>query len=303
MISFENMWPIGKILGGILLLLLPFLLLTLGLFHFLENPPKSRVFFKLTNSLIFFTTLLLLLYPLKKYRFENKYFQLLQNTILYIPCLVYSLIDWVKYQYSITTPTALIILGLDIALITMTLMKWMIWPKMYAFIKHQQIQGTVLLDKPIFLNTKTTLGTYENMKVVKNNKNFRYRYGISFWVYINPQPPNTSPAYSEYSVLFDYGGKPTLLYKADENKLKIQMKMNENETKNIYLGSDLKLQKWNHFVINYDGGTLDILLNDTLLSSSGSIAPYMTLDTVSVGQNNGIHGGIRDVVYFRNPIV
>jgi hypothetical protein len=93
------------------------------------------------------------------------------------------------------------------------------------------------------------------------------------------------------------------LYKADENKLKIQMKMNDEYTKNIYLGSDLKLQKWNHFVINYDGGTLDILLNDVLLSSTGSIAPYMTLDIVSVGQNNGINGGIRDVVYFRNPIV
>ena len=200
MISFENILSIGKILGGILLLLLPFLLLTLGLFHFLENPPKSRLFFKVTNSIIFFTTILLLLYPLKKYRFENKYFQLLQNTILYIPCLVYTSIDWVKYQYSITTPTALIILGLDIALV---IMKFMIWPKINAFIKHQQIQGTVLLDKPIFLNTKTTLGTYENMKVVKNNKNFRYRYGISFWIYINPQPPNTSPAYSKYSVLVE----------------------------------------------------------------------------------------------------
>lgn len=296
----QNLLIIAKIVGTILLIIGVFFALNILLFHFLKTPPESTTFFKITNILIFSTTLLLILYQVKDYRFENKYFQLLKNSILYIPCLMYNFIDWVKYQYSITTSTSLIILGLDIALI---IMKFMIWPKISAFIKHHQTQGMVLLDKPIFLNTKTNLGTYENMKVVKENKNFTYRYGLSFWIYINPQPPNTSPAYSEYSVLFDYGGKPTLLYKADENKLKIQMKMNKNDTKNIYLGSDLKLQKWNHFVINYDGGTLDILLNDTLLSSTSSIAPYMTLDTVSVGQNNGIHGGIRDVIYFRNPVV
>jgi hypothetical protein len=93
------------------------------------------------------------------------------------------------------------------------------------------------------------------------------------------------------------------MYKADENKLKIQVKINEDEIKNIYLGTDLKLQKWNHFIINYDGGTLDVFLNDKLISSSSSIAPYMTLDAVSVGDKNGIHGAIKDVVYFRKPVI
>lgn len=299
-LTLQNLWSVGKISGVVLLGVLGFFALNTLFFHFLGNPPASRDFFRVTNILIFSTTLLFILYQVKEYRFENKYLQLLRNSILYIPCLIFNLIDWIKYQYSITTPTALIILGIDVALIVM---KFMVWPKIALFLKHYQSQGTVLLEGPLFLNTKTDLGTYENMKVVKENRNFKYHYGISFWVYINPQPPNTSAAYNEYSILFDYGGKPTLLYKADENKLKIQMKMNDEYTKNIYLGSDLKLQKWNHFVINYDGGTLDILLNDVLLSSTGSIAPYMTLDIVSVGQNNGINGGIRDVVYFRNPIV
>jgi hypothetical protein len=81
------------------------------------------------------------------------------------------------------------------------------------------------------------------------------------------------------------------------------VKINENEVKDIYLGNDMRLQRWNKFLINYDGGTLDVFLNDKLISSSSSIAPYMTLDLVSVGQNHGINGGIRDVVYFRNPVV
>jgi hypothetical protein len=29
----------------------------------------------------------------------------------------------------------------------------------------------------------------------------------------------------------------------------------------------------------------------------------MTLDAVTVGENNGIHGAIKDVVYFRKPLI
>jgi hypothetical protein len=218
---------------------------------------------------------------------------------MYIPCLVYDFIDYMKYQYSITTPTAYIILAVDIAFIVMSYL----WDKIKMWYHNPHVEGKVLLKGPIYLNEKTTIANFEDLKVVRKNKNFSYHYGVSFSVYINPQPPSTSVAYTEYSTLFDYGGKPTLLYKAHDNKLKIQVKINDNETKDIYLGDDMKLQRWNKFLINYDGGTLDVFLNDKLISSSSSIAPYMTLDLVSVGQNNGINGGIRDVVYFRNPVV
>lgn len=267
--------------------------------RFVKDPPGSRAFFTIMNGVIFVTSLLLILYLVKDYKFENKYLRFIQNVILYVPCLIYDLIDFIKYQYKITTPTTYIILGIDIAFILL----YSLYNKAKAFYIHKKIADGMLLEGPIFLREKTTLGLFENMHEIKGNKPINYHYGLSFEVYINPQPPSTSPAYTEYTPLFDYGGKPTLLYKADDNKLKIQMKMNENETKNIYLGSDLKLQKWNKFIINYDGGTLDILLDGKLLSSTSSIAPYMTLDVVSVGYNNGINGGIQNVLYFRKPIV
>lgn len=295
----KNVMFIAKSIGIILSVLLLFIGLISIIFRFVKEPPISRAFFTVINIIIFSTTLLFILYLVKDYKFDNPYLLLIQNTIMYIPCLTYDLIDWIKYQYSITTPTAYIILGVDVGIILLNTL----YQKAVTLYTHKKIEDGMLLEGPVFLNGKTTLGTFENMMSIKENKPINYHYGLSFEVYINPQPPSTSAAYSEYTVLFDYGGKPTLLYKADENKLKIQMKMNENETKNIYLGSDLKLQKWNKFIINYDGGILDIILNGKLLSSTSSVSPYMTLDVVSVGHNNGINGGIRNVLYFRKPII
>lgn len=295
----RNLWSILKMSSIIIISLLAFIGIIYFIFSFVKNPPHSRALFTIMNILIFSTTILFFLYLVKDYHFESPYLQLIQNAILYIPCLVYDFIDWVKYQYSITTPTAYIILGVDVGLILLNTL----WNKLKHYAENKKIADGMLLEGPVFLNEKRTLGTFENMIEIKANKSISYHYSLSFKVYINPQPPSTSAAYNEYSTVFDYGGKPTMLYKADENKLKIQMKINDNETKNIYLGSDLKLQKWNHFVINYDGGTLDVFLNDKLISSTSSIAPYMTLDVVSVGQNNGISGGIRDVLYFRKPLV
>lgn len=295
----RNFWSIGKISLTLICGLALFIGLIFLIFNFVQNPPQSRAFFTIFNVIIFTTTVLFLLYLIKDYKFENPYLRLIQSVILYIPCLFYDFIDWGKYQLSITTPTAYIILGIDILFITVSYL----WNKLKTFMKHNTRADGLLLEGPVYLNKKHILGTFENMKATMENKNFSYNYGISFEIYINPQPPNTSAAYSEYTTLFDYGGKPKLLYKADENKLKIQVKINDKETKNIYLGKDIKFQKWNKFLINYDGGTLDIFLNDELISSSGSIAPYMTLDVVSVGDNHGINGGIKDVIYFRQPIV
>ena len=298
-LSGRNLWSILKMSLIIIVTLMTFIGILALIFHFVKNPPQSRAFFTIMNILIFSTSILFFLYLLKDYHFESPYLQLLQNVILYIPCLFYDLIDWAKEQYKITTPTAYIILAIDFVFILINYL----WHKIKIYYEHHQKEGGLLLEGPVFLNKKEILGTFENMMEIKANKPISYHYGLSFKIYINPQPPNTSAAYNEYCTLFDYGGKPTLLYKADENKLKIQVKINDNETKNIYLGNDMKLQKWNHFIINYDGGTLDVILNGKLISSTGSIAPYITLDVVSVGHQNGINGGIRDVVYFRKPVV
>ena len=43
---------------------------------------------------------------------------------------------------------------------------------------------------------------------------------------------------------------------------------------------------------------MDVFLNGELVGSKPNIAPYMTYENVTSGQDNGIHGGICNVVYY-----
>ena len=62
------------------------------------------------------------------------------------------------------------------------------------------------------------------------------------------------------------------------------------------------LQNWNKLIINYNGGTLDIFLNGELVKSSIEVVPYYTFENLTIGENNGIKGGICNVVYFRHAL-
>ena len=145
----------------------------------------------------------------------------------------------------------------------------------------------------------------DNEAIIDGSKNIihygSYTYCISFWVNINPQPPNTSPAYNEYVSIFNYGKKPEVLYKASNNFILIKMIQGKDGEEVIYKSTDVsefKLQKWNHFCINYDKGTLDIFLNNKLIASRPGIVPYVSSDVISCGSAGGIEGGICNIRYY-----
>lgn len=193
--------------------------------------------------------------------------------------------------------------------------------------------GETFVTKPINLNEQHTLATYEQLNgpidigndaakqleiynyfKTKQKSVFNYTYGLSFWTYIDSVGPNTNASYSKYTSILNYGQKPNILYKASTNTLLVTFnagadqdleelnESNDHQGIIVYKNDKFLLQRWNHFVINYNGSNIDIFLNGELVKANIKATPSMKLDSLVTGTESGIHGGLCNLVYYRKPL-
>ncbi len=242
--------------------------------------------------------------------------RLLVNTLLYIPCLITDFADLIvgtsKAKDGLDKTTIILL----VAIIIVYLVYFLIYP---YYSKRSKTQGGKnLLNKPIPLDIEKNIMSYKELNDMKENEDgYDYRYGLSTWFYINAEPASTNASYSSYTSILNYGGKPNILYKADTNTLMIvvnleqisdEMKKNNqldlygSNDRIVYKTDNLLLQKWNHLIINYTAGTMDIFLNGELVKSSINVVPYMAYDMLTTGENNSIRGSICNITYFKEPL-
>ena len=236
--------------------------------------------------------------------------RLIKEIVLYIPCLILSLVSWIKFQYKITTKPVWILLAIEIAII---LLRFFLPWALEKILNHK---GKLLVKNPIYLNSENIVGAFDELHKdrldklsVEEKGPFNYNYAISGWFYINPQPPSTSTAYSKDTVLLSYGGKPAITYNAKKDTMQVTMVKDQGATlddssEKVVLAKDVKLplQKWNNIVLNMKGGMLDIFMNGDLIASGPDTMTHMSYDNLSVGAPNGIEGAVCNVRYFKNPL-
>ena len=242
---------------------------------------------------------------------KNAFFTLLLNILLYIPCILSGIFDWFGKiavgQYNSNEAGSFMMLIFAVILI----IAYFKTPSLFNYVSTQG--GNQLVNKPVYTDTQYNLGSYIDLN---GSENYDYQYGISCWIYIDSAPPNTNPNYKKFTSLLNFGNKPNILYNSSKHTLMITMQQKDlkNITKNklidfddegnriIYVNNNFLLQKWNNIIINYNGGTLDIFLNGELVKSSIEVVPYYSFDNLTIGENDGINGGICNVVYFRKPL-
>lgn len=246
---------------------------------------------------------------------KNAFFDMIINLIFYIPCLFSGTIDSISRSgvqtggpsYFTREKSSFMALFAAILLILL----YIFGPFLYNKLNLQG--GELLVNKPVNTNKEHLLGTYEDLN---GSDTFDYQYAISAWIYINSNAPNTSEAYNKYTSILNFGGKPNVLYNGKTNSLMVTMEQkdlqkttsnkltefDDNGNRIMYINHNVLLQKWNNIIINYSGGVLDIFLNGELVKSDIGVVPYYTLDNLKVGEDNGINGGICNVVYFNKAL-
>lgn len=292
-------------------------------------------------AIMLFIGLLAILYILlapmiKKIRTSGKlsFWLLVYNILMYLPCLLLSLIEYAKRDFNLTTRPVWILLGLEAVIIAI----YLIIPK--ALHKVATMEGIQLINQPVYLYNEHSLGNFEqlyksasekgirekrvgllddDMQLMDKNKIHNYHYALSAWFYINPQPPNTSSAYGKYTPILNYARKPIVEYNGSLNRLRVrtETKTDDMDTHpspkkvksrdnfgmtEIFMTDDVPLQKWNNIVINYDGGTMDVFFNGVLVGSKQGVTPYMTYENLYAGSQRGISGGICNVMYYPKTV-
>ena len=246
---------------------------------------------------------------------SSPYTRLIVNAILYIPCVFVNIVDFIVNTYyaekNRTNRSEILISALIIVLFAL----YFIVPYVIHTVYRKLQGGKLLLNEPVSTTTKTVLANYQELNNIPLDEvdiDYTYNYAISLWSYVNAIPA-TSRSSTEYTPICDYGGKPTVLYKADTNTLMITVKLKEltpaiiskgnldvDDYGNviIYKMEDMMLQKWNNIIINYQGGIMDIFYNGDLVKSVRNIVPYMSLDVLSVGNAKGVNGQVCNVMYY-----
>jgi hypothetical protein len=291
---------------------------------------SSNIGSSIVNLLIIFTILTLTYKALSVNKFieKNPILKLITNVIFYIPCLfsniIYFMVDKfnsipqkdasnsnVQFNKDLfkTNISEIVLL---LSLIIIFIVYYLLFPYIEKKILLQG--GKQLVNKPVYLDEYHSLSDYETLN---NGNGPNYKFGLSFWFYIDSNPSSTNSSYSKYVSILNYGNKPNFLYKAINNEFLIvvdqknltkeliknsNLEIDENGYVIVYKSNDVLLQKWNNIIINYNGGTLDIFYNGTLVKSANNIVPYITIDTLSIGKDNGINGAVCNVNYFKNNL-
>ena len=201
--------------------------------------------------------------------------------------------------------------------------------------------GLTTQSPQIFIFHNTALNRSDSDKAANcaPEEKKRYNYSVSGWFWIN----NNVNARDKDLEIFNFGGVPKLTYNPGTTEFKVSCKtvslatgipnasanivynslFNSHNMKNLTaternkfdILNDSKttdiqilIQKWNYFVINYDGKSMDVFLNNTLVAKSDFFIPDITMQPITSGDGNssakeqGLNGNICNVSFHKEPM-
>lgn len=253
-----------------------------------------------------------------EYDSSPTFINIFKRAVFFVPCMFVDLANYIYSEYKITPSPTFVLFGIELLLITI----YFVLPnfqKIYMdLVLHD---GQDIVTERIYLDSETLVDV-ENTSFQDKGPDdgdgnaVSYNYAISSWIYVMDSRGSNS-----YKTLFSYGNKPLIQYNDKTHMLKVSCETWSGDdgatgvtgvdggTRNqsiveLYKTHTIPVQAWSQIVINFSGGVLDVFINAELVCSTTGVIPgdYETVDTIVVGDTNGIQGEITDVTYFSHEL-
>jgi hypothetical protein len=227
------------------------------------------------------------------------------NFILFIPCLITDFIEYLYGEFATTPKIVYILFVIELILILL----YLYLPKIMK--RMNERFGKVIVDKPERINLRKDATNYIDMQSTevptdsqelirsKLTVNVRKKFAMSLWVYIVPMPTNHIP-YNKEATILDFASHPRIVYDGSQRNFRIYYSADKSDQ------FDAPLEKWNNIFVNYDKDTVDMYLNGelkTTIPREEQTGGFFVGDILTIGQDNGLQGGIAKVVYYERPLL
>jgi len=245
------------------------------------------------------------------------------NFIFFIPCLFGDFIDFLKYQFKITSNIVFILFILEILLIIAFIYIPILIDGAINKDKMSLLPGSTFINKSVEIANSDNLAPFINKNSDGNDtKTPRMNYGLSMWTYLNQQP--NKHIGTRLINIFSYGQDTEAVSNVHPQVSYFEKGKNDSH-RNIYrvtfTGSqesldheiaidnsydiELTSQKWNHLFFNYHSNSVDLFINGVLertFDMKGNIPKYDILDKMTIGSNDGLDGAICNVTYYKSVL-
>ena len=178
--------------------------------------------------------------------------------------------------------------------------------------------GSILQKDAVYLDSKRIIGSrstldlkdkiihgssFDNTKGDENLQIHFVSFKLSFDTFIH-QTGESFDGSMEKEII-NYDGYPRITFDVYDHTFRVYLKRGIDDTNNctkdesikVFETNDFRLQQWNHVQLQYLNGVFDIFINGILVSTTSMKTPCQHDPIISVGDNNGIEGGIKNVIF------
>ena len=226
--------------------------------------------------------------------------------IFFIPCMLSDLFNYIVGEFSRSPFVVYVLLIIESLLILL----YLYLPTILA--KFIPTAGYKMLSEPMTLKNKIPIGSLSNLYTKTGAilvPNTYRKYTFSMWFYVVGMPTSQYP-YNQNANIFSLTnadadatkGHPQIMYNGAKNMCVVNY---DNEPPSTPVEFKIPLQKWVHFIIVYDSANIDIFINGELKKSipRGRTVKLNADDIITVGQDNGLQGGICNIMHYARPLI